>query len=360
MDQDKEIQNIEIQEDTESSDLTDVPDVVEDSNVLVIKGKFKFQGSGIYGVWMLLVNKDFNKEDVLNNIVEFKLFASYFSDMYHIDISESWVTLEEKFNQIQIKNSYAVSITDLFRGAFDDKIYNNDVFLHTLINDYKNNNFETIYNNFESVFLYIHKDRQIIMDFQMEELDVNDITSIRQSRVIEEKPKINQEFLSTPTISVNSEALHVPASPVLAPVIDGILAGKIKQGMRILMKLDPSSSYGQKWVEIFNAFNEKEKIIIPIVATVDQIGPIIKNKLDVLVTYQPNQYTKFNVESNVKLRLYNLSNKEQTIDPLVVSEEKTTDVFNWKTLYSDTSFRILVVICFSLFVLSIWGFIMLF
>ena len=325
-------------------------------DILVIKGRFKFDGAGIYGVFSLLISKDFAPNNKLsNNIIEYTLFASYFSDIYHIDLTESWISLEEKYNQINIQNNFAASITNLFKKGFDDHLYRGDAFLVTLLTDYQANQKEKIKASFESIFVQIHKGRSFVIELSMEELNSNDISSFRKTRAINEKPAPNLELLSASPINVAEGSLSVPANPMLAPVADGISVQDLTPNMKILMKLDTSTAYGQKWVDIFKAFDKQKGIIKPIVATVNQVGPIIKNKMDILVLYTPTQYTKFNIEAGVKIRLYNPHHSNNVIEPLntYIPEVLNLDGPNWDSLFQDMSFRLLATVGVFLVVLSI-------
>lgn len=335
-------------------------------DTLIIKGKFKFQSSGIYGIFVVIFNTNITNKDFYDTDMEYSPFmglhiiVSYFSDLFHTDLNSSWSVLEKTFNELSIKGSHAASITNNFqRAIFQNLIDDPDLCLR-IVNDYKNKFTDKINQEFDKMLSNIYKDRQIDLELFFEELSSESIASIKIQRIETEKPDIDKELLSTPSITINPLYFSIPADPILAPTGEGIPSNQLSPGIRILMKIDGTNNYGLEWIEIFKAYDKDEKKILPVVGTVDQIGPVIKNSVNILVKYQEEQYTKFNIESGIKLKLYtpSLINKNnKIIDPMAIGVTPSfKEIKNFNQLFHEKNFQSTLITGFILLILAIIAF----
>ena len=327
-------------------------------DTLIIKGKFKFKNASIYGIFAVLLSKGNNCNN--NSVVEqdycisTHIITSYFSDLYYIDVDESWVVLEETFNTLEIKGEYAVSITQNFKKGLYDAFSSDTDRVSSFLKDYSEKKIGNIHKELENIFAQSYKDRAIHLELYFEELSRADITSIKDNRIIDEAPETNKDILETPSITIQHQDFSVPAHPILAPTGEGIPANQLSKGTRILMKVDANTDYGKQWVETFNLSNTTNHTIDYLVGTIDQIGPSIKNSLDILVKYRPDQYTKFNIESGIKLKFYNPNFPEGVIDPLVDFNDRyqTSKAKNYSQLFSDPGLKLLINVGIALTILS--------
>ena len=87
----------------------------------------------------------------------------------------------------------------------------------------------------------------------------------------------------------------------------------------------------------------------------DQIGPIIKNKVDIIVKYKKNQYTKFNIEAGAKLKQYNPMISESTVDPLKIYNEQqdSNNSTNYSQIFDEPGLKPLIIVGILLTVLSL-------
>jgi len=328
-----------------STEITSFDPLIPD--ILIVKGKFKFQSASIYGVFTVLFDEE--KKEAL----ELHIYSSYFSDLYTMDIKIPWSILEKKFNKLGISGEFASSITNLFKHAFTEYLFKGLDITESIINDFNDNKTDKIFTSIEHIFNHVQKDRHIIMELSFEEEFSKEIESIKNLRIHEEQPKTDDPILNTPLIQVNPLDLNIPAHPILSPISQGILSQNIIPGAKLLMKIDLSTDYGHQWVKNFNAYNKETGTSSPIIATVEQVGPIIKNTIDILVKYNPNQYTKFNIESGVKLKIFDSMSTEPVINPIVYSDNIYQKSMSWDALFSDSSFKKLVIIMLTLTIIAV-------
>ena len=351
-DKDKEISQEVISTEAKNFEIQ-APDTV------IIKGKFKFKNSSIYGIFAVLLSKgsDNNSTNVTEKdyCISTHIITSYFSDLYYIDVNDSWVVLEETFNALEIKGEYAVSITQNFKKGLYDAFSSDTDRVSSFLKDYYEKKIPNIHKELENIFAQSYKDRAIHLELYFEELLSSDIASIKDSRILDEAPETNKDILETPSITIQHQDFSVPAHPVLAPTGEGIPANQLSKGTRILMKVDPNTDYGKQWIQTFNLSNKESNTIDYLVGTVDQIGPSIKNSLDILVKYRPDQYTKFNIEAGIKLRFYNPNFPEGIIDPLVEFNDRyhvSNKAKNYSQLFNDPGLKLLILVGIALTVLS--------
>ena len=331
---------------------------IKEPDTLIIKGKFKFKNAGMYGIFAILLSKGKFSEDnsitVNNYCISSHVIASYFSDLFFIDIAESWIVLEETFNALEIKGEYAVSITQNFKKGLSDFFSKNADKVSSFLKDHSENKLGNIEKELENIFTQSYKNVAIQLDLNFEELASADILSIKDHRIMDEAPKTNSDILETPSIKIHHQDFSIPAHPVLAPTGEGILANQLSKGIRILMKVDTNTDYGKQWIQTFNLFNEKKGSIDFLVGTIDQIGPAIKKSIDVLVKYRPDQYTKFNIETGIKLKLYNPNSSDGVVDPLVdfATQYQVENPKNYSQLFHDPGLRLLIGVGAILTILS--------
>ncbi len=342
----------------------EVPEVFEEKkDILIIKGRFKFQSSGIYGIFAILFRSDTESPDFYNSesnpFMSFHIIVSYFSDIFQINLQESWETLEETFNKLEIGSDYATTLTSNFQRGFTSTLVNEEIGLE-IVADFKNDRHHSIEREIDRILTQAHKDVAVNFELFYEEADGRNIESIRKLRIEHENPLSNEDILSTPSARTNPTEFYIPASPILAPIGEGIASNQLSPGVRIMMRVNTGSSYGMHWVEYFKLYDKETKTYLPIVGTIEQMGPVIKNCLDIVVKYQHDQHTKFNIESGIKLKLFNPHSDDAFVDPLVYREDTIKKpAKTMSQLLEEESFRNLLVIGVFAFVLAIlaWYFI---
>ncbi|MGL5956742.1 MAG: hypothetical protein ACRC0X_09155 [Brevinema sp.] len=351
-----------IQEENQNTEIEGLQEIEEQFfDTLIIKGKFKFQSAGIYGIFAIILRTDIDfgiyYDLKLNPFISLHILTSYFSDIFHINLKEPWASLEKTFNEIQIKGSYANSITETFQKGTNGVFNENGETSFRLVTDFKENKLSQIHNELDNILSQIYKDRQLHLEISFEEVNGQDIASIKEFRIKNEIPEPNENVLNTPAINIDPLNFSIPARPILAPIGEGVPSNQLSKGVRILMKIDSNSSYGQQWINIFKAFDKEHKKVIPLIGTVEQIGPIIKNNLDILVKYQDDQYTKFNIESGIKIKLFQPHGQELVIDPLSQDhyERKTNNSSNkgLQQLFQEQGFKNMAIAGIGLLIISL-------
>ncbi len=360
----QETQQQDSEESHQQASEEEVPDVFEEKkDILIIKGRFKFQSSGIYGIFAILFRSDTESPDFYNSesnpFISFHIIVSYFSDIFQIDLQESWETLEETFNKLEIGSDYATTLTSTFQRGFTGTLANEEIGFE-IVADFKNDRHHSIEREIDRILTQAHKDVAVNFELFYEEADGRNIESIRKLRIEHENPLSNEDTLSTPSARTNPTEFYIPASPILAPVGEGIASNQLSPGIRIMMRVNTGSSYGMHWVEYFKLYDKETKTYLPIVGTIDQIGPVIKNCLDIVVKYQNDQHTKFNIESGIKLKLFNPHSDDVFVDPLVYREDTIKKpAKTMSQLLAEESFRNLLAVGVSAFILAVlaWVFI---
>lgn len=325
--------------------------IVHEPDTFVIKGKFKLVQTGIYGIFAILLDKEIRKETNYQNFLELYTIVSYFSDLYETDLQESWYTLEKRFNQIRIAGDFATSLTSLFYQEFYSRFANSTGFTHTLIDDCRAKNFEKIEKWLAEICNQIQKDRQIEIRVFAEEIYSHELSSVREMRKKQEskKQKEDEQLLK---LSPPQNASPVPTRPILAPTGSGILVKQLKLNTKVLVQLDSNSSKYAYWKECFRLSENESGQLPPLVATVHQIGSIIKNRVDILVTLSDTLYSRFTLESGIKIKPFNADSPQTTIELPSSSKQKEKKEFKslFHHLIQDKGFIILL---FAIIVLAL-------
>lgn len=287
-------------------------------NALIVKSKFWFQTSGLYGVMALL----FDIEKKI--LVEDHIYVSRFSDIANTDMKSSWRFLEPQLNNIQMQNMYSPSLTQEFKRYFKERLNANFGLAASIIVDYELNCKEKLYGSFEEMLTSVQKDKNVSLEFFYETISLEEIKAARELRVKEETQILNtqNEESNTSAIRIPDGNIMIKADPILSP-LGGIPLVSLTPGTRILMRLNMHDTHSSHWAQFFKAYHPETKEVLPLVATVTQIGPIVNKNRDVVVSYGENISSRFNVETGIKLKGYDVFSKEMVVHPhLTVLDEK--------------------------------------
>lgn len=306
------------------------------NDMLVIKGKFHFKTSNTYGFFAILL--DLAQKSLFENYI----FVSHFSDINQIDTKLMWLILEEQINKILMRGSYANSMTTEFKRIFSDNLGGEYGLASGLVVDYQLRNKEKIRSTLEDFFTTVQKDRNFSIELEFEEVNKEKILAAREERkAIEAKDAEAQqkkEQKANMPFDIEATDQIIPASPVFSP-INGIPCSLLTKGMKILMRLDNSNKKGQEWIAYFNAFDEEQGILLPLIGTIDQMKKGDKNQYHFLILYGPGQFTQLTLDDGVKIKLYDQFSTERVIDPITNSVIPDPSVVNsLSDLFHDKNF----------------------
>lgn len=283
-------------------------------NALIVKGRFQFKGTGLYGIMALIF--DVNKKILIEDYI----YVSRFSEIFLNDIKSPWHTLEIQLNRIQMQGTYAASITMEFQRSLRERLDPNYGIATGILVDYELRNREKIYSTIEEMLTFVQKDKNISLEVAFEQSDLEAIMAARTSRIEDEAQHMAEEeklAVAAPPVTLGGQDILIPANPILSP-IKGVPSSELALGMQLLMRLDLSLPQGHYWADIFRAVNPSTKEVLPLIATVVQLGPIINKCRDVVVGYGGGRVTRFNVESAIKLKTYEVLSQEQVVHPHLI------------------------------------------
>lgn len=319
------------------------------NDILVIKGKFHFKTSNTYGFFAILLDL------VEKSLFESYIFVSHFSDITQIDIKLMWLLLEEQINKILMQGSYANHMSTEYKRILYDNLSSEYGLASSLVVDYQLRNKEKMRNTLENFFTTVQKDRNFSIELEFEEINKEKILAAREERkAIEEQDSVAQqekEYKSNIPFEINDTDQIIPASPVFSP-INGIACSLLAPDMKILMRLDNSNKKGQEWIAYFHAFDAEQRILLPLIGTIDQMKKGDKNQYHFLIEYGSGQFTQLTLDHGVKVKLYDPFSHERAIDPITNSIVPDPSVINSiSDLFRDKNFNQFLMWCSILMVL---------
>ncbi|MGL5255178.1 MAG: hypothetical protein ACRC9L_09335 [Brevinema sp.] len=280
-------------------------------NALIVKSRFQFKASGLYGLVVLIFDTD---QKVL---AEDYIYASRFSDLASIDVKLSWNVLESQLNTIEMKGNYATSITSEIKRAFRERLDPNYGLASGIVVDYELRNKEKIHGVLSDLLIAIQKDKGIALEVSYEVGDLNEIQMARVQRGENEALQMSHDQAMSPPaqpVTVEAGTFLIPATPVLSPV-RGVPCSSLYVGQRILMKLNPETPDAAHWAQSFKAVDAQTREWLPIVGTVSQIGPVVNKSRDIVIDFGHNRVCRLNVESSIKIRTYDALSRDKVAFP---------------------------------------------
>lgn len=333
-------------------------------DAVVIKGKFKFINKNIYSIFAIMINLE--TKSFMNSWV----FSSYFKDMYDTDINKPWGILEQHFNQLQLTGNFAESVTVSMRKAIHEHLIKDQHFISMLIEDSVMNNTKNIQNIMVSILGIIEKKSALSVEVVAEKINLDELKQKqKEQKLFENKGQDSPSNIhndmdtlknNSSKLDIDSNALSIPAHPIFAPFYNSVLVQQLKKEDKILMLIDDSSEYGKKCAELLGVYDKSQKKIYPLIGNVSQIIKNSNNTLTILVLYNNTQYSKFNVEEGVKLKMYDPNSPEIVINASEHSNihEQTIDLedVSINGMLSDPYFiklLIIIIVCLMSTILAI-------
>lgn len=260
-------------------------------NILIVKGRFKSNSMNLYGLFLLIFNT-IKKLDIYHVIV------SSYSDMYDFEPHTSWERYEEIIVDRKWKgnfnNSMTASIMDAFSKLSEDARATKLLYEHVYNYDYDQMDL-IIYDQINRI---IH-DKNLTMETIIQEVSAQEFRKIKEDR-----SKPSEDEKEKPQAEDGKQSTILQVKPIVAP-INGKPIYNLRIGDRILIKIIPSSSRENYYIDLYNL--KEEKTIRPIPATVVDIkaGLGKNNPVEILTEIMPGVYGQFNEEEKqVKLKLF--------------------------------------------------------
>lgn len=303
---------------------SEIPQGSED-NILILKGRFKSVSMNLYGLFLIIFNntKQFDT---------YHIIVSSYSDMYEYEPHISWEKYEEYIVDKKWKgsfnNSMTLSLMEGLNNLTQDSNASQLLFDHTY-----NYNYDQIDVILYDVINRIIHDKNLIMETIIQEVSSNDFRKVKEDR---SKP---QEADEEKQIETGKQHIILKVKPIVAPV-KGKPIYELKIGDRIMVRIVPSSTKENYYIDLYNL--KEEKGIRPIPASVVDIKSTAgkNNPIEILVEIIPGVYGQFiEDEKQVKLRVFDPAtdflltggnqkniNSQSSIDEKTSSSEKSTFV----------------------------------
>ena len=280
-------------------------------NALIVKSRFQFKTTGLYGLVILIFDTD---QKVL---AQDYIYASRFSELAGMDVKLGWSFLEPQLNAIEMKGNYATSITSEIKRTFRERLDPNYGLASGIVVDYELRNKEKIHSVIAELLTMIQKDNNIALEIAYEVGDLNEIQMARNQRGEDEALEMEYEQAMTPPtqpVKIEAGTFLIPASPVLSPV-RGVSCANIYVGQRLLMKLNSEMSDATYWAQAFQAIDAETREWLPIVGTVSQIGPVVNKAREIVVDFGHNRVSRLSIEASIKIKTYDALSRDKVAFP---------------------------------------------
>lgn len=262
-----------------------------------IKTRFKSSARSLYGLILLSFNPT-------GNIESYHVIASTFSELYQIDLDANWNEYENNIVQTKWGGKYNQNVTRDLQMQIESLI--EDSFQRTHLfdasSDYDYGTVEQIM--FDSVKRII-QDKNLKLEIAIQEVTEAEIAEVKEKREQDRLLKYakTDNKISLDSFQLDEGSVLLSATMMLSPV-KGKQLSEIRLGDRIMVKLDPTTTNGQHYIDHYNL--RDETVIRPIPAQVIDIKAPSKNDpMQLLLMIEQGVYCKCTEEERqVKLRMF--------------------------------------------------------
>jgi len=262
-----------------------------EGNILIVKGRFKSTSMNLYGLILLTFN-------AMKKLDSHHVIVSSYSDMYDLELGTSWHKFEEYIVDRKWKgnfnNSMTASIMDALNKLSDD--VRNLKILYDNVYNYDYDQMDLIL--YDIINRIIH-DKNLVMESLIQEISLQELQSIKDDR---SKPQTQDN--ENPDEKKDSHGVILQVKPVLAP-LNGKPIYELRIGDRIMVKIIPTTSKENYYIDLYSLREEKSIKIIP--ATVIDIKSSAgkNNPIEILAEIMPGVYGLcMEDEKLIKLKMY--------------------------------------------------------
>jgi hypothetical protein len=317
----------------------------QEGNILIVKGRFKSNSMNLYGLFLLTFN-------AMKRLDSHHVIVSSYSDMYDLELSTPWHTFEEYIVDRKWKgnfnNSMTASIMETFNKISDDT--RNQKILYDNVYNYDYDQMDLII--YDMINRIIH-DKNLVMESLIQEISLTELKSIKEDR---SKPLNENDDHEEDKKDSSGTILQV--KPVLAP-LNGKPIYELRIGDKIMIKIIPSTSKENYYIDLYNLREEKGIKIIP--ATVIDIKSSSgkNNPIEILAEIMPGVYGLCKEDEKlIKLKMFDPKTDNKVNEkgkPATVKKDAPVSGPNDEIQSSGKS----IIIMASLFVVILFLFILL-
>jgi len=315
-----------------------------EGNILIVKGRFKSNSMNLYGLFLLTFN-------AMKKLDSHHAIVSSYSDMYDLELSTPWHKFEECIVDRKWKGNFNNSMTASIMEAFTN--ISNDVrnlkILYDNVYNYDYDQMDIIL--YDIINRIIH-DKNLVMESLIQEISLGELQSVKEDR---SKPQNqNDENIQE---KKDTHGVILQVKPVLAP-LNGKPIYELRIGDKIMVKIIPSTSKENYYIDLYNLKDDRGIKIIP--ATVIDIKSSAgkNNPIEILGEIMPGVYGLcMEDEKLIKLKMYDPKTDslidEKTKPP--IKKDNPIPSVNTETTGSGKS----IIIMFVLFAIILLLFILL-
>jgi hypothetical protein len=290
-----------------------------EGNILIVKGRFKSTSMNLYGLFLITFN-------AMKKLENHHVIVSSYSDMYDLELTTSWHKFEEYIVDRKWKgnfnNSMTASIMDAFNKLPDDQ--RNMRLLYDNVFNYDYDQMDLIL--YDIINRIIH-DKNLIMETLIQEISLDEMR-----RVKDDRSKIPSPDDENQDGKKDNRGVILQIKPVLAP-LNGTPIYELRIGDKIMVKIIPTSSKENYYIDLYNLRGDKGIKIIP-ATVIDIKSSNVKNvPIEILTEIMPGVYGLcMEDEKLIKLKMY-----DPRMDASIDDNAKPASVARQEVSYGNTT-----------------------
>ncbi len=265
--------------------------VQPEGNILIVKGRFKSNSMNLYGLFLLSFNS-------MKKLDSHHVIVSSYSDMYDLEPGTPWNRYEEYIVDRKWKGNFNNSMTASIMEAFDRLSEDSRVMKNLYDNVYNYDYDQMDLIIYDLINRIIH-DKNLIMESLIQEISIQELQNVKDTR---SKPQNQAENAAEE--KKDSHGVILQVKPVLAP-LNGKPIYELRIGDRIMIKIIPSTSKEQYYIDLYNLKDDRGIRVIP-ATVIDIKSSSVKNSpIELMVEIVPGVYGLcLEDEKLIKLRMF--------------------------------------------------------
>lgn len=261
-----------------------------EGNILIVKGRFKSTSMNLYGLFLITFNS-------MKKLENHHAIVSSYSDMYDLELVAPWYKFEEYIVDRKWKGNFNNSMTASIMEAFT-KLPEDTRNMKALYDNVYNYDYDQMDLILYDIINRLIHDKNLIMETLIQEISLEELRQVKNDR-----SKLQTQDDDTQD-KKDDRGVILQIKPVLSP-LNGTPIYELRIGDKIMIKIIPTSSKENYYIDLYNLRGEKGVKIIP-ATVIDIKSSAVKNSpIEILTEIMPGVYGLcVEDEKLIKLKIY--------------------------------------------------------
>ncbi len=260
-----------------------------------IKGKYKSNKQGVYGLFLIFLDEEDKK------VKKASVLATSSSPVYEMPVSSHWTSIDQKIMDMKWKGQQISQTSANLEWVIDNTLKEEHVF-DDILDVFNAKNKAGTEQKILEMFRRFINDSNIDFEVEFEMITSQAFENYEKTRTTKKEVKKHEAISHDVTLNVPSDAILIDVFLVISPLL-GIPIQELKVGEWIMVRVDDTKPKGRNFLTSINPEHTQGQSV-PIPALIHQIEHHPDDSHTIIIKLGENVYGKIFETERVKVRKF--------------------------------------------------------